>query len=340
MHYLATIDLAFSSVEYIMREVNFGWFLRYLHSNGASMFFVVVFLHIARGLFYSSFCYPRELLWVVGVSIFSLMIVIAFLGYVLPWGQMSFWGATVITNLLSAIPFWGEDIVVWLWGSYSVDGATLNRFYSLHFFLPFVLVLLVLVHLELLHLHRSGNPLGVKSDEDNLWMFPYFILKDLVGILCFFFLFFFLVFFSPDFLGHSDNYISANPLVTPSHIVPEWYFLPFFAILRSIPDKLFGVLALFLSISTLAFLPYIVFPGQRSLEGRVFLKVFFFFLLGVCLMLGWLGGKTTVFPFLELSQLFTFSYFFMLWEILPFLHKEEFEFFEKIVEEKTSEVFF
>ena len=243
MHYTPHVDLAFDSVEHIMRDVNYGWLLRYAHSNGASMFFIVVYIHIARGLYYGSYLYPRRLLWSTGILIFLLMMGTGFIGYVLPWGQMSFWGATVITNLVTVIPYVGEDIVHWLWGGFSVDNATLNRFFSLHYLLPFVILGLVLLHLILLHIDGSGNPLYFDT-YNKVSFYPYFYVKDLFGFILFLMFFSYFVFFIPNYLGHSDNYIRANPMVTPTHIVPEWYFLPFYAILRSIPNKLNGVIAM------------------------------------------------------------------------------------------------
>jgi quinol-cytochrome oxidoreductase complex cytochrome b subunit len=237
MHYVPNIDLAFVSVEHIMRDVNFGWLLRYIHANGASMFFISVYLHICRGLYYSSYTYPRQLLWCIGVIIFLLMIITAFLGYVLPWGQMSFWGATVITNLASAVPYVGNSIVFWLWGGFSVDNATLNRFFSFHYLLPFIIAALTVVHMIFLHDGKSNNPLGIDAITfDNVPFTPYFVVKDLFAVILFFVFFGFFIFYLPNYLGHTDNYIPANPLVTPAHIVPEWYLLPFYAILRSVPD--------------------------------------------------------------------------------------------------------
>jgi len=257
MHYTPHIDLAFNSVEHIMRDVNNGWLLRYLHANGASMFFIVVYCHIFRGLYFGSYIFPRGKLWASGVIIFLLMMATAFMGYVLPWGQMSFWGATVITNLFSAIPLVGNSIVEWLWGGFSVDNATLNRFFSLHYLMPFLIAGFTLIHLSLLHSTGSNNPLGVNLYVDSIPFYPYFYVKDLFAFFILIFLFSFFVFFYPNTLGHSDNYIPANPLVTPAHIVPEWYFLPFYAILRSIPDKLGGVIAMVSAIIVLLFLPII-----------------------------------------------------------------------------------
>ncbi len=250
MHYVPNIHLAFDSLEHIMRDVNYGWLLRYSHAVGASMFFISVYIHMARGLYYGSYMSPRIYVWYTGVVIFVVMMAIAFMGYVLPWGQMSFWGATVITNLFTAIPYVGESIAYWLWGGFSVDNATLNRFFSLHYLLPFVLLGLVVLHLALLHFEGSGNPLGVYS-VSNLTFYPYFYVKDFVGLIGLVLLFFIFSFFSPNYLGHPDNYIEASSVVTPEHIVPEWYFLPFYAILRSIPSKLFGVLAMASSIIVL-----------------------------------------------------------------------------------------
>ncbi len=254
MHYVPNTEKAFDSVEHIMRDVRYGWLIRYIHAVGASMFFVVVYAHIARGLYYGSYKAPREVLWWAGIVIFLLMMATAFMGYVLPWGQMSFWGATVITNLFSAIPVVGKSIVVWLWGGYSVDNPTLNRFFALHFLLPFVLVAIVLIHLVALHKVGSNNPAGVdiKSKKDIIPFHPYFTIKDLVGFIAFFLIFGYFLFFYPNSLGHPDNYIPANPMVTPAHIVPEWYFLPFYAILRAVPDKLGGVLMMFGAIAVLA----------------------------------------------------------------------------------------
>ncbi|RYE13056.1 MAG: cytochrome b/b6, partial [Rickettsiales bacterium] len=244
MHYVANTSLAFSSVEHIMRDVNNGWLLRYAHANGASMFFILIYLHIGRGLYFGSYTKPRLMLWSVGVVILILLIVIAFLGYVLPWGTMSYWGATVITNLLSAIPWIGTDLVTFIWGNFSVENPTLNRFFSLHFLLPFVLTALVLIHIMALHMYGSNNPLGYSSHTDRLAFHSFFTLKDLVGVVVWLIGLAVLVFFVPNMLGHPDNYIPANPLVTPLSIVPEWYLLPFYAILRAIPDKLGGVIAM------------------------------------------------------------------------------------------------
>jgi len=259
MHYSPHVDLAFNSIEHIMRDVNNGWLLRYMHANGASMFFITVYIHIGRGLYYTSYGYPRLFLWYSGVVIFILMMATAFMGYVLPWGQMSFWGATVITNLFSAIPYVGESISFWLWGGFSVDNATLNRFFSLHYLLPFLISGLALVHLALLHLEGSSNPLGVCTKVDKVSFYPYFVLKDLFGFFLFLLVFAYFLFFEPNLMGHPDNYIRANALVTPTHIVPEWYFLPFYAILRSIPDKLGGVACMGLALVIFFFFTFFLY---------------------------------------------------------------------------------
>ena len=283
------------------------------------MFFIVVYVHIFRGLYYGSYTYPRILLWSIGVVILLLMIITAFMGYVLPWGQMSFWGATVITNLCSAIPIVGYDIVLWLWGGFSVDNATLNRFFSLHYLLPFVIAALAVAHLIALHQHGSNNPVGIESLFDKVPFHPYYIVKDLFGILVFLLFFSFFVFFYPNILGHSDNYIPANPLVTPTHIVPEWYFLPFYAILRSIPDKLGGVIAMMLSILILFILPIVHTSDIRSAKFRpVFKWLFWFFVLN-CLVLEWIGGMPVEQPYLGIGQLFTCLYFLFYLLLKPFI---------------------
>lgn len=317
MHYTPEQTLAFISVEHIMRDVNYGWLLRYIHANGASMFFIVVYIHVFRGLYYSSYVAPRQPLWNVGVIILLLMILTAFMGYVLPWGQMSFWAATVITNLFSAIPVIGQDIVIWLWGGFSVDNATLNRFFSLHYLMPFVIFGLVFVHLILLHEHGSNNPLGVKFDVDAIYFFPYYIIKDAFGITLFLLFFSIFLFFMPNYLGHPDNYIPANPMVTPAHIVPEWYFLPFYAILRSIPDKLAGVIALAFAIIVLLLVPFISKPEVRSMGFRPISKVLFWFIVFDCLLLGWLGGKPIEYPLVLVGQLATIFYFLYFLVLLP-----------------------
>jgi ubiquinol-cytochrome c reductase cytochrome b subunit len=332
MHYTAHVDHAFDSVERIMRDVNYGWLVRYIHMNGGSMFFIVVFIHIFRGLYYGSYKAPRELLWILGVVILLLMMATAFMGYVLPWGQMSFWGATVITNLFSAIPWIGDDIVLWLWGGYSVDNPTLNRFYSLHYLLPFVIVGVVILHIWALHRFGSNNPLGIdtKGPQDSIPFHPYYTAKDYFGLGVFLLVFAGFVFFGPNFFGEPDNYIEANPLVTPAHIVPEWYFLPFYAILRAVPDiwfidaKLAGVIAMFGSIILLFFLPWLDRSPVRSARFRPIYKQFFWLLLLDCIVLGWVGKNSpdAVFhgiPFLWIGRVATAYYFLHFLVILPLL---------------------
>lgn len=317
MHYTPHIDLAFDSVEHIMRDVQNGWLIRYAHANGASMFFIVVYCHIFRGLYYGSYIYPRGRLWASGVIIFLLMMATAFMGYVLPWGQMSFWGATVITNLFSAIPFVGGSIVEWLWGGFSVGNATLNRFFSLHYLMPFVIAGLVIVHLSLLHKDGSNNPLGINTNVDTIPFYPYFYVKDLYAFFIFIFFFAFFVFFYPNLLGHPDNYIPANPLVTPAHIVPEWYFLPFYAILRSIPDKLGGVVAMISAILVLLLLPVINTSKVRSSKFRPIFAFAYWFLVSDFLILGWIGQKPVETPFIEIGMAATLFYFVFFLVLVP-----------------------
>ena len=319
MHYTPHVDLAFSSVEHIMRDVNNGWLIRYLHANGASMFFIVVYCHIFRGLYSGSYMYPRARLWASGVIIFLLMMATAFMGYVLPWGQMSFWGATVITNLFSAIPFVGGSIVEWLWGGFSVDNATLNRFFSLHYLLPFAIAGLSLAHLSLLHTQGSNNPLGINTNVETIPFYPYFYVKDLFSVLILVAFFSFFVFFYPNALGHPDNYIPANPLVTPPHIVPEWYFLPFYAILRSIPDKLGGVVAMVSAILVLLLLPVINTSEIRSSKFRPIFGIAYWFLVSDFLLLGWIGQKPVESPYIEVGMLATAFYFGFLLILVPLI---------------------
>jgi len=324
-----------------MRDVNYGWLLRYFHSNGASMFFIIVYVHIFRGLYYGSYVYPRSNVWIIGVLILLVMIITAFLGYVLPWGQMSFWGATVITNLCSAIPVFGTDIVYWLWGGFSVDNPTLNRFFSFHFLLPFVLVAMTFVHIFFLHLSGSNNPLGISfASGTYVPFYPYYIIKDLFGFIIFMAFWFYFVFFVPNVLGHSDNYIPANPLVTPPHIVPEWYFLPFYAILRAIPDKLSGVLALLFSILILLILPFLTFSFIRTFRFKPASQVIFFFFLFVTVLLGWLGSKPVGYPYYELAQIFTIFNFIILLFMLPVLSFfENFFFWDRNPEDLADEFY-
>lgn len=323
MHYTPHVELAFLSVEHIMRDVNYGWLLRYVHANGASMFFIVVYVHIFRGLYYGSYNRPRRALWNIGVLILLLMMATAFMGYVLPWGQMSFWGATVITNLFSAIPVVGEQIVYWLWGGFSVDNATLNRFFSLHYLMPFVIAGLAGLHLIVLHMSGSNNPLGVWSSRDRVPFTPYFYVKDLYGVILFGLFFSFFVYFSPNLLGHPDNYIEANPLVTPAHIVPEWYFLPFYAILRSIPDKLGGVVAMVLAIFVLSVFSFIAGNEIRSSQFRPIYRKLYWFLLVDSIILGWIGGMTPEYPYIQIGQLATVYYFAYFLIFIPVLSRFE-----------------
>jgi len=332
MHYVPHIDFAFHSVEYITREVSYGWLFRYIHANGASMFFIFVYLHTFRGMFYSSYAHPRQGVWFVGVIILVLMIITAFLGYVLPWGQMSFWGATVITNLFTAIPVFGKMILMTLWGGYSISSATLERFYALHFLLPFVILGLVLVHVYLLHLVGSNNPLGVNFRLDKS-LFYLYVVKDFYGLFFFFIFFFLFVYFVPNFLGHSDNYIEAEPLLTPAHIVPEWYFLVFYAILRSIPDKFLGILTLFLALVVLGLLPLYSSPDVRSMSFRPYSRIAFYCFIFVCFLLTFLGGRSIEYPFVFLGQLCTCFYFFFFIFLLPALENIEKFLLEIILEE-------
>jgi ubiquinol-cytochrome c reductase cytochrome b subunit len=308
-----------------MRDVNYGWLIRYIHAVGASMFFVALYAHIARGLYYGSYKSPRELLWWVGIVIFLLTMATAFMGYVLPWGQMSFWGATVITNLFSAIPVVGESIVTWLWGGFSVDNPTLNRFFVIHFLLPFIIVAVVLLHLAALHTVGSNNPTGVeiKTKKDAIPFHPYFTIKDLVGFVGFFLVFGYFLFFYPNSLGHPDNYIPANPMVTPAHIVPEWYFLPFYAILRAVPDKLGGVLMMFGAIALLFVLPYLDRSKIKSGAYRPLFQKFFWLFMFNFLFLGWLGKSPADGWYVWASRFATLYYYAYFLVILPYLPKFE-----------------
>ena len=323
MHYTPHVDLAFVSVEHIMRDVNGGWFLRYMHANGASMFFIVVYLHLFRGLYFGSYASQRELVWIVGVVILLLMILTAFIGYVLPWGQMSFWGATVITSLASAIPVVGMDITYWLWGGFSVDNATLNRFFSLHYLLPFIIAGASIVHIAALHQYGSNNPLGSLAVVDKVSFYPYFFLKDLVGWVIFALFFSFFIYFAPNALGHPDNYIPANPMSTPAHIVPEWYFLPVYAILRSIPNKLAGVAAIGLVFVSLLLLPFINTSSIRSSNFRPLYKKLFWLFVADCLLLGWIGCQPVEDPYVLIGQLASVYFFAYFLIFIPFLGKFE-----------------
>lgn len=320
MHYTANIDLSFNIVEHIMRDISYGWLIRYLHANGASLFFLFVYLHIGRSLYAGSYVYPRYKLWNIGVIIYILMMGTAFLGYVLPFGQMSIWGATVITNLLSAIPYLGKDLVIFVWGGFSVGNPTLNRFYSLHYLLPFILVALMLLHLMSLHEHASNNPLGISGNMDKIYFHPYFTTKDASFFILFFLLFAFLVFYTPNYLGHPDNYIPANPLVTPLSIVPEWYLLAPYAILRIIPNKLLGVLALLSSLLILFLLPLQSTYSIRSNSLKSFSKLFFFLFVGsyiTLLLTGALPISIEVVLLAIIASIYYFSYFLI---ILPLIY--------------------
>ncbi|OKL45521.1 cytochrome b [Pseudovibrio exalbescens] len=321
MHYTPHVDMAFASVEHIMRDVNYGWLIRYLHANGASMFFIAVYIHIFRGMYYGSYKAPREISWILGVIIFLLMMATAFMGYVLPWGQMSLWGATVITNLFSAIPVVGEGIVTWLWGGFSVGNPTLNRFFSLHYLLPFVIVGVVLLHIWAFHTTGNNNPVGVdpKSDKDTIPFHPYYTMKDLLAIVVFMIFFSWFVFYLPNYMGHADNYIEGNPLVTPAHIVPEWYFLPFYAILRAVPDKLGGVVLMFGAIAVLFFLPWLDTSKVRSATFRPLFKIFFWLFGIYCVALGYLGAMPAEGIYVILSRIFTTLYFLHFLVVLPLL---------------------
>ena len=321
MHYVAHVDLAFDSVEHIMRDVNYGWLIRYIHSVGASMFFLIVYIHIARGLYYGSYKSPREVLWWLGIIIFLLMFATAFLGYTLPWGQMSFWGATVITNLFSAIPLVGDNIVTWLLGGFSIDNPTLNRFYSFHYLLPFIIVGVVFLHIIALHKVGSNNPIGIDLTlkKEKIPFHPYYTIKDFFGFGVFFIIFGIFVFFLPNSLGHPNNYIPADPLVTPEHIVPEWYFLPFYAILRAIPFKLLGVLAMLGSILILFVLPWLDTSKVRSCRFRPIYKQFFWIFIFNFIVLGWVGSKVPEGHYLIISRICTTYYFTHFLIILPIL---------------------
>ena len=328
MHYTPHTQHAFESVERIMRDVNYGWLLRYLHMNGASMFFIVVYIHMFRGLYYGSYKAPRELLWQIGVIILLAMMATAFMGYVLPWGQMSYWGAKVITNLFSAIPLVGDAIVTWLWGGFAVDNPTLNRFFALHYLLPFLLFALVFLHLVALHTSKSNNPLGidVKGPQDTIPFTPYYTVKDMFGLGAFLLFYLAFVFFAPNFFGEPDNYIKANPMQTPPHIVPEWYFLPFYAILRAItfdilfiPAKLLGVIAMFAAVLVLLFVPWLDRSPVRSARFRPIYKQVFWLFVADCILLGVVGGHPPEGVWVPLGQAATAFYFAFFLVIMPLL---------------------
>ena len=326
MHYVAHADLAFGSVEHIMRDINYGWLIRYLHANGSSMFFLAVYIHIFRALFYGSYKAPREMIWIIGMLIYMLMMATAFMGYVLPWGQMSFWAATVITNLFSAIPLVGESITSWLWGGYAVGSPTLTRFFSLHYLMPFLIFGLVILHIWALHIPGNNNPVGIdirKPSKETVPFHPYIVIKDFYALLIFLIIFSGFVFFVPNVLGHPDNYIEANPMVTPSHIVPEWYLLPFYAILRSVPDKLGGVVVMFAAVFILMFLPWLDTSKVRSAVFRPLYKVFFWILVIDVIVLGYIGANPPEGMYLIIGRIATIYYFVHFILIMPLLGFKE-----------------
>nr|BCG06073.1 cytochrome b [Hylobates lar] len=315
MHYTPDTSTAFSSVAHITRDVNYGWIIRYLHANGASMFFICLFLHIGRGLYYGSFLYLET--WNIGIILLLATMATAFMGYVLPWGQMSFWGATVITNLLSAVPYIGTDLVQWVWGGYSVDNATLTRFFTFHFILPFIITALAALHLLFLHETGSNNPLGISSQPDKIAFHPYYTIKDILGLFLLLLMLMSLVLFSPDLLGDPDNYTQANPLNTPPHIKPEWYFLFAYAILRSVPNKLGGVLALLLSILILAMIPALHTAKQQSMMFRPLSQLTYWLLVMNLLILTWIGGQPVSYPFITIGQVASALYFTTILVLMP-----------------------
>ena len=321
MHYTPEANMAFNSVEHIMRDVNYGWLLRYMHANGASMFFVAVYVHIFRALYYGSYKAPREVLYLLGIIIYGLMMATAFLGYTLPWGQMSFWGATVITNILAAIPVVGDAIQSLLWGGYSVGNPTLNRFFSLHYLLPFMIAGVVVLHIWALHVVGQNNPTGIpiKSGKDAVPFTPHATIKDVFATVVFALFFAYWIFYQPNYLGHADNYVPANPAVTPAHIVPEWYFLPFYAILRAVPDKLGGVLCMFGAIVVLALAPWLDTSRVRSANYRPLYRQFFWAFVAVCFLLGWLGAKPPEGGYVIASRIATIWYFAHFLVVMPLL---------------------
>nr|YP_010702020.1 cytochrome b [Dexia tenuiforceps]WCL18808.1 cytochrome b [Dexia tenuiforceps] len=318
MHYSADINLAFNSINHICRDVNHGWLLRTLHANGASLFFICIYLHVGRGMYYGSYLFTST--WMVGVIILFLMMGTAFMGYVLPWGQMSFWGATVITNLLSAIPYLGIDLVQWVWGGFAVDNATLTRFFTFHFILPFIVLATTMIHILFLHETGSNNPLGLNSNMDKIPFHPYFIYKDIVGFSIMLMMLILLVLINPYLLGDPDNFIPANPLVTPIHIQPEWYFLFAYAILRSIPNKLGGVIALVLSIAILFILPFYHLSKFQGMQFYPINKIMFWLMVITVLLLTWIGARPVEIPYILIGQILTMIYF-LYFMLTPLINK-------------------